>query len=470
MLLPGSWSTVHPDGEKGAGGPSEPPVSDAGKGAPDGSPAETGTNAQTPSRKRRRRRARGKGRNKARIAAQNQQSPTPEDQSAADAASEPAPDAVSDRPARPRRRRPAAVNGRAGQQDQEGPLYGALDLGTNNCRLLIARRTREGFRVVDAYSRIVRLGEGLTARGALGDDAMSRSIEALKICADKMARRGVTRSRLIATEACRAASNGAEFISRVQAEAGLALEVVTNEDEAKLAVAGCAPLLDRDCRSALVFDIGGGSTELIWVNMAEGKPQSKPQIEDWISLPCGVVTLAERYGGVHVSPELYERMVAEVSERVAPFVERLRGAHEAVGSEFHLLGTSGTVTTIAGVHLGLKRYDRNRVDGVWITPGNVDEVTQSLLAMSYDDRASHPCVGRERADLVLAGCAIFEAISRAWPAERLRVADRGLREGILLSLMEGDATRTRRRRRRRKGARRGQKVNEAQARFEGTLV
>ena len=459
---------MHPDGEKGAGGPSEPPVSDAGKGAPNGFPAETGTNAQTPSRKRRRRRARGKGRHKARISAQNQQSSAPEGQSTAEAAAEPVPDAVSDRSAHPRRRRPTAANG--GQQDQDGPLYGALDLGTNNCRLLIARRTREGFRVVDAYSRIVRLGEGLTARGALGDDAMSRSIEALKICADKMERRGVTRSRLIATEACRAASNGPEFISRVQAEAGLALEVVSNEDEAKLAVAGCAPLLDRGCRSALVFDIGGGSTELIWVNMAERKLQSKPRIEDWISLPCGVVTLAERYGGVHVSPELYERMVAEVSERVEPFVKRLRSAHEAVGSEFHLLGTSGTVTTIAGVHLGLKRYDRNRVDGVWITPGNVNEVTQSLLAMSYDDRASHPCVGRERADLVLAGCAIFEAISRAWPAERLRVADRGLREGILLSLMEGDATRGRRRRRRRQGARRGQKVNEAQLRPEGNLV
>jgi len=469
LQLPGSWSIVHPDGEKGAGGPSEPPVSDAGKGAPEGSPAETGTNAQTPSRKRRRRRARGKGRNKARIAAQNQQFPSPEGQSAADAATESAPEAVSDQRARPRRRRPTA-NGRAGPRDQDGPLYGALDLGTNNCRLLIAKRTREGFRVVDAYSRIVRLGEGLTARGALGDDAMSRSIEALKICADKMERRGVTRSRLIATEACRAASNGAEFISRVQVEAGLALEVVTNEDEAKLAVAGCAPLLDRDCRSALVFDIGGGSTELIWVNMAERNPQSKPQIKDWISLPCGVVTLAERYGGMHVSPDLYERMVAEVTERVEPFVERLRGAHEAVGSEFHLLGTSGTVTTIAGVHLGLKRYDRNRVDGVWITPGNVDAVTRDLLAMSYDDRAAHPCVGRERADLVLAGCAIFEAISRAWPAERLRVADRGLREGILLSLMEGDATRGRRRRRRRKSARRGQKTNEAQARPEGTMV
>lgn len=343
---------------------------------------------------------------------------------------------------------------------QPGPVYGALDLGTNNCRLLIARRTREGFRVVDAYSRIVRLGEGLTARGSLAEDAMTRAVEALKICADKMSRRGVTRSRLIATEACRTAANGADFIARVKAETGLALEIVSNEDEARLAVAGCAPLLDRACSSALVFDIGGGSTELIWVSMNDTRsarpgqrtrPPMKPRIEDWISLSCGVVTLAERHGGVEVSGPIYARMVDEVSERIAPFVERLRDVRADLSGGFHLLGTSGTVTTIAGVHLGLPRYDRNRVDGTWITPDDVQRVTRGLLEMNYDDRAAHPCVGRERADLVLAGCAIFDAIARAWPAERLRVADRGLREGILLSLMEADVSRNRRRRRRRRG-------------------
>ncbi|HEX7776356.1 MAG TPA: Ppx/GppA phosphatase family protein, partial [Parvibaculum sp.] len=315
-------------------------------------------------------------------------------------------------------------------------------------------RTREGFKVVDAYSRIVRLGEGLTARGSLGEAAMTRSIDALRICADKMTRRGVARSRLIATEACRIASNGAEFIARVKAETGLSLEIVSTEDEARLAVAGCAPLLDRSCSSALVFDIGGGSTELIWVSMdrpeADRPKPRRPRIEDWTSLSCGVVTLAERHGGVEVPGDVYDRMVDEVSERIAPFVARLRDARIGVEGEFHLLGTSGTVTTIAGVHLGLPRYDRNRVDGTWISPRDVESVTRGLLAMTYDDRAAHPCVGRERADLVLAGCAIFEAIARAWPAERLRVADRGLREGILLSLMEADANRNRRRRRRRR--------------------
>jgi len=328
-------------------------------------------------------------------------------------------------------------------------LYAALDLGTNNCRLLIARRNNDGFKVVDAYSRIVRLGEGLGRTGALSEAAMTRAIEALKICADKMARRGVVRTRTIATAACRTASNSDAFVERVKKETGLSLEIVSTEDEARLAVAGCAPLLDPGCSSALVFDIGGGSTELIWVRMPDGDTRHRPVIGDWISLPCGVVTLAEHHGGVDVPVALYDRMVAEVGERLEPFLERVRELDAGQGG-FHLLGTSGTVTTIAGVHLGLDRYDRTRVDGVWISPVDVHRVTQSLLAMSHSMRAAHPCVGGERADLVLAGCAIFEAIARAWPAERLRVADRGLREGILMSLIESDARRGRRRRRRRR--------------------
>ena len=442
---------VRPEGDKGAGGLSEPPVSDAGKEPSGASAANTGTPAPMPKKGRRRRRMRGKGKGK------NFKIQAQASQEASEAAPQPAPTSA---PAPDEARRtPPRPNPSAAASSSEGPVYGALDLGTNNCRLLIARRSREGFRVVDAFSRIVRLGEGLSARGALSEEAMDRSIEALRICADKMERRGVTRSRLIATEACRAAANGTTFIERVKMETGLALEIVSNEDEARLAVAGCAPLLDRDCRSALVFDIGGGSTELIWVSMDDAAPAAgertnaafKPRIEDWISLPCGVVTLAEGHGGVDVSHDVYERMVAEVAARVLPFVTRLSGARADLGGEFHLLGTSGTVTTIAGVHLGLRRYDRTRVDGTWITPDDVQTVTRGLLAMNYDDRAAHPCVGRERADLVLAGCAIFEAIARAWPAERLRVADRGLREGILLSLMEADAGRTRRRRRRRRG-------------------
>ncbi len=344
---------------------------------------------------------------------------------------------------KPQNRKPS---GRPAAADK---LYAALDLGTNNCRLLIARQSPDGFKVVDAYSRIVRLGEGLASTGALGEAAMTRAIDALRICAEKMARRGVARSRTIATAACRTADNGADFIERVRKETGLSLEIVSTEDEARLAVAGCSPLLDRACSSALVFDIGGGSTELIWVRM-DGGSDARPVIADWTSLPCGVVTLAERHGGVDVPDDIYARMVSEVSGQLGAFTERAKNGAGVSASNFHLLGTSGTVTTIAGVHLGLNRYDRTRVDGLWISPDDVHGVTRALLAMDYGSRAAHPCVGQERADLVLAGCAIFEAIALAWPADRLRVADRGLREGILLSLMEADASRRRRRRKRRR--------------------
>lgn len=331
-------------------------------------------------------------------------------------------------------------------------IYAAIDLGTNNCRLLVAKRNREGFRVIDAYSRIVRLGEGVASTGALSAGAMDRALEALKVCGAKMERRGVTRARSIATEACRTAKNGSAFVERVKRETGIELDVVSTADEAKLAVAGCAPLLDPDHAAALVFDIGGGSTELMWVHQGEARrPNIKPRplIKDWTSLPCGVVTLAETYGGGDVSRDLFETMVGDVSTRLTSFQDRL-SERQNVEDPFHLLGTSGTVTTIAGIHMNLRRYDRSRVDGAWVERHEVSAVTDTLLEMSLAERAAHPCVGIERADLVLAGCAILEAISRAWPADRLRVADRGLREGILFSLMEDDETGGRRRKRRRR--------------------
>jgi exopolyphosphatase / guanosine-5'-triphosphate,3'-diphosphate pyrophosphatase len=316
--------------------------------------------------------------------------------------------------------------------------YAALDLGTNNCRLLVARPSRDGFRVVDAFSRIIRLGEGVSTCGRLGEAAIMRALSALAICRDKIHRRGVTRARLIATEACRAAANGPDFVARVREEIGLKLEIIDRETEAQLAAGGCTPLLDPQGEGAILFDIGGGSSELVRLERcspSEGGPPL-PRIRAWTSLPIGVVTLAERHGGVRVDRPLYEFMVAEVSRHVAPFAVAQGGR---IGLDaIHMLGTSGTVTTIAGVHLGLPRYERRRVDGCWMTDREISLVVERLLGMSYEERVAHPCIGAERADLVLAGCAILEAIRRDFPCAKLRVADRGLREGMLVELMRQD--------------------------------
>ncbi len=337
-------------------------------------------------------------------------------------------------------------------------LYAALDLGTNNCRLLVAQPTRRAFRVVDAFSRIVRLGEELDGKGILGEAAQSRAIEALKVCRDKMFARGVTRSRLIATEACRRAENGAEFIERVHEKAGLKLEIVDRETEARLAVAGCASLVDPAARGAIVFDIGGGSTELVWLDFhGEGWPGPlgvQKRVAAWTSMPLGVVTLAEKFGGVSVERGDFEGMVAHVRETLERFEARDLMAKALAEGDVHLLGTSGTVTTICGVHLALDRYDRRKVDGTWMRGDDVVAVTDRLLEMSFEERVKNPCIGPDRADLVLAGCAIFEAIRREWPCRRIRVADRGLREGILMSLMARDGVwRNGRRRRPRRGRR-----------------
>ncbi len=353
----------------------------------------------------------------------------------------------------------AARASREGRDARAEGVYGALDLGTNNCRLLLARPSRRGFRVVDAFSRIIRLGEGVGQSGRLSEPAMARTLDALKVCAAKLGRAKVRRSRLVATEACRVAENGGEFLARVRDKLGLDIEILTPEVEARLAVSGSAALIDASCDYVLVFDIGGGSSELILLDLTRrsrqrdrrfaGRLDAQHCMVAWTSLPIGVVTLAERFGGRHVTPADFEAMVAETQGRLQGFEAQHRVAERLAGRRIHMLGTSGTVTTVAGIQLGLKRYDRNRVDGCWLNVGEVRNVTNDLLGRTYEQRIAEPCIGRDRADLVLAGCAILEAILRMWPCERLRVADRGLREGILTTLMVEDGVLAPVRRRRR---------------------
>jgi len=323
-----------------------------------------------------------------------------------------------------------------------GPLYAALDLGTNNCRLLIARPHEGGIRVMDGFTRIVRLGEGLTLTGRLSDHAMDRTMDALRQCRNKLREHQPARMRLIATEACRAASNGQEFIGRVESELGLALEIVDRRTEAELAVTGCADLIEREAAGALMFDIGGGSSELAWLDFRGGRPKSQGRmpasIRSWQSLPVGVVSIAERFGGVDVTRDSFEAMVAYVANHLRQFRGREKLRQMIAEHPVHLIGTSGTVTTLAGLHLGLERYERQKVDGLWMRSGEVDQTMKALLGMSFERRVSHPCIGKDRADLVLPGCAIFEAIRREWPTDRVRVADRGLREGLLISMMDAD--------------------------------
>ena len=337
---------------------------------------------------------------------------------------------------------PAARALKGGFRPRKGPIgsgvvapYGALDLGTNNCRLLIAHPSANGLVVVDAFSRIVRLGEGLGRSGELSEAAMCRTIEALRVCSNKLNWHRVGPRRLIATEACRLANNGAVFIERVFNETGLALEIIDRETEASLAASGAEPLIDVNAESAVIFDIGGGSTEVMWMQ----RSGDVFELKAWISLAAGVVTLSELHeGGKDVTAAAFSAMREHVRELLAPFVRQVSEVFGASPVPTHLLGTSGTVTTIAGVHLGLRHYDRAKVDGCWLENEDAGLVTAKLLDMTYQERMANGCIGRERADLVLAGCAILEEIRIAFPSQRIRVADRGLREGILLQMITAD--------------------------------
>lgn len=332
--------------------------------------------------------------------------------------------------------RPAASNWRRPPHKSFRQSYAAIDLGTNNCRLLIARPADENFVVIDAFSRVVRLGEGLAQTGRMSDQAMDRALGALKVCADKLRKRNVHLARSVATEACRRATNGESFIQRVKDETGIVLDIISAQEEARLAVLGCHILLEDGIGPAIIFDIGGGSTELVLIE--PGAPV--PRIIDWQSVPWGVVSLSETVGQ---EPEdqrgrlaRYDRMKQLVLDSFAEFAERIE-PHKA--PEQRLLGTSGTVTTLASVHLGLPQYDRKAVDGLIVPAASMRDISQRLSGMSPAERSQLDCIGHDRADLVVAGCAILEAILDIWPAARLGVADRGIREGILRSLMAADA-------------------------------
>jgi exopolyphosphatase/guanosine-5'-triphosphate,3'-diphosphate pyrophosphatase len=315
-------------------------------------------------------------------------------------------------------------------------VFAALDLGTTNCRLLVARQVGDTLRVIDSFSRIVRLGEGLEASGVLSEAAMERTIEALGVCSSKLRQRRVTRARFVATEACRRAANCNEFLGRVRNATGLELEIIQTGEEARLALAGCAPLLDPHEPHAVVFDIGGGSTEILWVGVnPAGGGKSLTEVRGIISIPFGVVALTERFHGGETSPAVFEEMVELVRSQFLDFDARWGISRQIALGGVQMLGSSGTVTTLAGIQLGLSRYDRSRVDGITLGFSDIAAVTADLVDMDGVERAAQPCIGLGRADLMLAGCAILKAICTIWPAGRLRVADRGVREGILAGLM-----------------------------------
>jgi exopolyphosphatase/guanosine-5'-triphosphate,3'-diphosphate pyrophosphatase len=354
----------------------------------------------------------------------------------------------------------------SGVSGRDAPLFGALDLGTNNCRLLIARPSRDGFRVVDSFSRIVRLGEGLTHTGRLDDAAMDRAYDALAACAERVVRKGLDSSRLtaVATQACRQAENGEAFIERVRLGTGLKLRIIDPAEEARLSVQGCINLFDPRAEAVLVIDVGGGSTELSWLR----KRGREMETLGWMSAPLGVVTLADRHpepttGSDAQRVAWYEAMVADVETAIAAggFADADLAALFARGRG-HMVGTSGAITSLAGIHLNLRRYQRDRIDGLWMTRAQCDAATARLKALGPTGRAAEACIGPDRADLVLAGAAILEAVQRAWPCDRVRVADRGLREGLLLQAMRADRKPAKRRRSHRRGRGSGQAAGAAE--------
>ncbi|MGG6428344.1 Ppx/GppA phosphatase family protein [Acetobacter ghanensis] len=333
-------------------------------------------------------------------------------------------------------------------QGVEQDLLGALDLGTNNCRLMIAAQTAGGFRVVDSFTRTVRLGEGLHHTGRLSDEAMGRTMEALKICAERLERRQVGMFRAVATEACRRASNGPAFIKRARVEAGFDIHIISGREEATLAVESCANLIHNQRFGlprgrALLFDIGGGSTEIAWIRTDAASQTSS--LIGYLSLPVGVVTLAEQFGPIqNLTPARYRDMVEHTRNFLHEFESVHRIRSEIRRNHVRLIGTSGTVTTLASLILNLPRYARAAVDGSLLPASSARLAMRKLQEMGLANIEAHPCIGPDRAPFVLPGCAIFEAIHDIWPMQDIIVADRGLRDGMILRMLRKTSSVSRR--------------------------
>ncbi|MGN0904852.1 MAG: Ppx/GppA phosphatase family protein [Alphaproteobacteria bacterium] len=315
------------------------------------------------------------------------------------------------------------------------PTFAAIDLGTTNCRLLVASPTPHSFNVKETFSRITRLGEGLVASGVLSERAIKRTIFALKLCAKKLAKYRPAKARYVATEACRRATNGAEFIRRVREETGLDMEIISFEEECRLGVAGCLPLINRNIRHALVFDIGGGSTEVSWAKI-DG--ENRVHLEGTLSFPLGVITVSEAFTGKGLSSAGYRAVVRKVRSYLEPFEEKHAVLRAIEQGDVQMIGTSGTVTTIGAFHLDLPYYNRSAVDGLALSYDDLGKAKRRLEKLPYAEKVAHPCIGPQRADLSLAGCAILQGICDMWPIGEITVADRGLREGVLLDLMQSE--------------------------------
>lgn len=339
-----------------------------------------------------------------------------------------------------------ASSGQSTRSSSGGPIIAAIDLGTNSCRLLVAKVDGQTFRIIDSFSRVVRLGENVHTTNRLSEEAIERTMVALRICKEKIVQNRVVSLRAVTTEACRRAVNRDELISRARTEIGLHVEIITPEEEARLALSGCAGVLNTRIPNAIAFDIGGGSTEVMWLSIKEPRRLHRrrfPIIEviDCISLPCGVVTLSDKYENQSYDEAVYKEIREFVSSKLAEFSKRNGIDSFANSQRVQMVGTSGTVTTLAAITLGLEKYDRKLIDGVFLEAADAHRISQEIFAMDHEQRSQHPCIGKGRTDMVVMGTAILEGIFDTWPIPRLRVADRGVREGILMELIRGTNTR-----------------------------
>lgn len=307
--------------------------------------------------------------------------------------------------------------------------FAAIDLGSRNCRTIVGCQSKAGaFEYIETYSKSVSLADGVAASKKLSRKSMDRTIEALAFCSKVLSRYAGLTYLAVATDAMRRAENASVFIKRVKRELGLIISIITPQEEAYYAALGCIEVLSLETEIFVVFDIGGGSSEIA---LCRQKSDKDIELIDSLSIPYGVINLLESKD--HLTFSGYSNLVQKISDLSRDFLNQYATTLDFVNN-FQCIGTSGTTTTVAALNMNLRFYDREKINDSILQFSEILKTVHYVQSLSEDERKLHPYISQSNEDLVLGGLTILEGIVRGLPASTITVTDRGVRDGVVYAL------------------------------------
>ena len=296
--------------------------------------------------------------------------------------------------------------------------FAAIDLGSTNCRLVIVDIIEDKYKIICSFSEILNLGRNLSFSNEFNDEIIEKTIEIFKIISQKLKYYNVLSYRCVATEACRQSINSDELVKRIHERTNIEIEIIPSKEEARLCLKSCLNHNVNLNDFNLVFDIGGGSTEIIIFDSIYSNKDF-----DFLSIPIGVINFSEK-----VSLFKTEKVLGQLEKQMMFFSKKKKIHNEPIS----IIGSCGTVTTLCAIHLKLNYYQKSLVDNTLLEIEDLKQTCNFVKRLSSEEKEKHPCIGPQRINLLDNGILILEKILESWPVKRILVSDRGLREGIIL--------------------------------------